>query len=71
MYIYIMVYPTHPPSPWCFPGSIPHRAHLAMAWKTPRSPAALAADPALQAALQVGAVAGVVHEVDVELVDGS
>jgi hypothetical protein len=42
-----------------------------MAWKASGSPAALAADPAFQAALQVGAVASIAHEVNVELVDGS
>ena len=44
---------------------------LAMAGQAATPPAAFATDPLLQAALQVGAVARVVHEVDVELVDGA
>ena len=42
-----------------------------MARKAPGSPAALAADLAFQAAFQVGAILGVVPEVNMELVDGS
>mmetsp|Transcript_63273 Transcript_63273/g.77454 ORF Transcript_63273/g.77454 Transcript_63273/m.77454 type:complete len:239 (+) Transcript_63273:266-982(+) len=44
---------------------------LAVAGQPTASPAALATDFAFKAALQIGAVVGVVHKVNVELVDGA